>query len=114
MKKYSLSICALVVAIGFSAFKTFKYATYSFHYIPPNVSELQYENTNNWEARASHPECDSIPNDVCILRIDDSKLSPYSGTDVEKLVQYLTDQNGTDDYFNSTEAVENLTFSKKP
>lgn len=115
MKKYILGICALVLAIGFSAFTAPKFALVSFHFIPANGSELTFENGGSWELGATNPECVNPQTDVCILRIDDSKLAPYSGTQPQQLAAYLADQGvGSADYANASVAAAALTILRKP
>lgn len=114
MKNYLLSFSAMVLAVVFSAFTTPRYTMISFHFIPNNGSEIAFEDASRWEVRASHPECSKTQNDVCILRIDYEKLSPYTGTDEQKLAAFLADQNAAGDYLNATDAVIACTFSKKP
>lgn len=115
MKKYLSGIFALVSAIVLSSFTAPASTIVSFHFIPPNGAEYLYEDASRWEVAASSFECMSPENDVCILRIAESKLYGYSGTDTQKLAAYLADQGaGSLDFINATQAVNYYTYSKKP
>lgn len=112
MKKYVLSFLIIIGAIAFSSYGPTNLV--SFHYNLPSGGESFYENSVSWDEMATHIECQNVNTTPCIVRIDQSKLAPYSGTNSQKFAAYLAAQGLTSsDYTSATAAVNSLKVSTK-
>jgi hypothetical protein len=75
MKKYFLGIVAVVLAIGFSAFKSSKLSTVTFYYIGlTDLSEMQ--DPTKWRSDLSSGvfECNGVDEVTCSFQIDESHV----------------------------------------
>lgn len=112
MKKYFLGLSALLLAVAFSSFTML--APLNFRFTPPDESEVAFETATSWlPSSTTHSTCTAAP-DVCIIEIDDSELAPFSGTNVQKLAQYMASQVPGQDFDNAVEAANALAIAEKP
>jgi hypothetical protein len=112
MKKNFLGLSALLLAVVFSSFTMF--APLEFRYTPADEVEVNFETATSWQqSPPTHPSCTG-GNDVCIIRIDDSELAPFSGNNVQKLASYMASQGPGQDFADATTAANALAIAQKP
>ncbi len=106
MKKIIWAIPVLALAVVFSAFTlrgqkaekamaTDMFFLYDKDNVPTVLDPGDYLDDANWIFQADQPdECPSNGNATCFITIPAAALSGFSGTNAEKLVQFLEEQNG--------------------
>lgn len=106
MKKIIWAIPVLALAVVFSAFtlrgqKAEKAAATDMFFLydkdnaPTVLDPGDYLDDANWIFQADQPdECPSTGNATCFITIPAAALSGFSGTNAERLVQFLEEQNG--------------------
>lgn len=122
MKKIIWAIPVLALAVVFSAFTlrgqkaekataTDMFFLYDKDNVPTVLDPGDYLDDANWIFQADQPdECPSNGNATCFITIPAAALSGFSGTNAEKLVQFLELQDGEpgDAFDDVIEAVETL------
>ncbi|MBL7757528.1 MAG: hypothetical protein JNL59_09040 [Chitinophagaceae bacterium] len=122
MKKIIWAIPVLALAAVFSAFTlrgqkaekataTDMFFLYDKDNVPTVLDPGDYLDDANWIFRADQPdECPSNGNATCFITIPAAALSGFSGSNAEKLVQFLELQDGEpgDAFDDVIEAVETL------
>lgn len=106
MKKIIWAIPVLALAAVFSAFTlrgqkaekataTDMFFLYDKDNVPTVLDPGDYLDDANWIFQADQPdECPSNGNATCFITIPAAALSGFSGTNAERLVQFLEEQNG--------------------
>lgn len=122
MKKIIWAIPVLALAAVFSAFTlrgqkaekataTDMFFLYDKDNVPTVLDPGDYLDDANWIFQADQPdECPSTGNATCFITIPAAALSGFSGSNAEKLVQFLELQDGEpgDAFDDVIEAVETL------
>lgn len=106
MKKIIWAIPVLALAAVFSAFTlrgqkaekataTDMFFLYDKDNIPTVLDPDDYLDAGNWIFQTEQPDaCPTLGNATCFITIPAAALSGFSGTNSEKLVQFLEAQNG--------------------
>lgn len=73
--------------------------TLYFHYVPNTMSDAQYTTATNWEETTiGNADCNSQDDITCLVKVADSDLAPYSGTQEQKFASFLSDQSSASTY----------------
>lgn len=121
MKKIIWAIPVLALAVVFSAFTlrgqkvekataTDMFFLYDKDNAPTVLDPGDYLDDANWIFQAEQPdECSTVGDATCFITIPAAALSGFSGSNAEKLVQFLEEQNGGfDEFSDPVTAVEFL------
>ncbi len=125
MKKTFAGLFLVLIAIGFTALANTKRtvmpspsssSVMHFIYLPSDVPtvDASYENPNNWQYVVSAPNNCGSGSATCYLSIDADKIPPSGSlTEEERLAGYLFAQDGSTDFTNAIQAVNNLRQATK-